>query len=456
MTLQETYSQIDQLKNELDALRPLTPEVERKIMDKFRLDWNYHSSNIEGNSLTYGETKALLLFGITASGKPFKDHLEIQGHDEAVKWVDEILKQKRPLTENFIRELHKVILKEAYEVDAITPDGKPTKKLIQIGDYKKTPNHVLTKTGEIFRFAEPEETPAMVNDLMEFYKVHTASTETNFVWLAAMFHYKFIRIHPFDDGNGRIARILMNFILMQHGFPPVIIKTNDKPQYIAALQKADVGDLESFVAYIGEQLIQSLELMIKGAKGESIEDTEDLDKKIALLKNKIDNIKTVENVEVEKSSLVIHKLCEDSLKPLFNLGIETANKFSEFYASTKHQVFVGGMSSGDTLEKNYQKLTTELLADRDIRGLKLNIKMGGFKKAGTSTVNDNVFIEVMFHQFVYEIIVPTAKSPYTNFTLKKLYNSELSDEERKYIAGKLGDVLLHKVERNLKRIQESK
>ena len=111
------------LKSDLDTLRPLSKEDELRIMQKFRLDWNYHSNHIEGNSLTYGETKALILFGITAQGKPLKDHFEMSGHDEAVKWILDIIKEERPLTENFIRELHKLILKEPYEVDAITPDG---------------------------------------------------------------------------------------------------------------------------------------------------------------------------------------------------------------------------------------------------------------------------------------------------------------------------------------------
>src|SRR5690606_7005413 len=159
-----------QLKTELDNLRPLTKEQEAIIMQKFRLDWNYNSNNLEGNSLTYGETKALILFGITAQGKPLKDHFEITGHDEAIKWVLEIVKQERPINENFIRELHTLILKEPYEVDAITPDGQPTKKKIKIGAYKSTPNHVRTKTGEIFRFASPEETPALMSDLINWYQ----------------------------------------------------------------------------------------------------------------------------------------------------------------------------------------------------------------------------------------------------------------------------------------------
>ncbi len=95
-----------ELKSELDNLRPISKEQELRIMQKFKLDWNYHSNHLEGNSLTYGETRALILFHITAQGKPLKDHIEMTGHDEAIKWIYDVVKEDYPLTENFIRELH--------------------------------------------------------------------------------------------------------------------------------------------------------------------------------------------------------------------------------------------------------------------------------------------------------------------------------------------------------------
>ena len=285
----KNFERIKKLKSELDALRPIKKEDELRILQKFRLDWNYHSNHLEGNSLTYGETKALILFHITASGKPLKEHFEITGHNDAINWVYEIIKQERLLTENIIRELHQLILNESYEVDAITPDGNPTKKKIKIGAYKTTPNHVKTNTGEIFRFATPEETPAKMQDLLHWLQNTKEKIDFNPVFVAANFHYQFIRIHPFDDGNGRIARILMNFILIQYGYPPVIIKTEDKNNYFKVLRQADAGIIEPFVDYIADNLIHSLELMIKGAKGEAIEEPDDIDKELTLLENKFNS-----------------------------------------------------------------------------------------------------------------------------------------------------------------------
>ncbi|MEQ9438837.1 MAG: Fic family protein [Cyclobacteriaceae bacterium] len=324
------------LKKDLDVLRPISKADELRIMQKFRLDWNFHSNNLEGNSLTYGETKALILFGLTAQGRPFKDSLEMRGHDEAIKWIEEIIKEERPLTENFIRQLHELILKEDYEVDAITPDGKPTKKWVRIGTYKTEPNHVLTKTGEIFRFATPEETPAKMHDLIEWYRTKKQQ-DINPILIAAEFHYRFIRIHPFDDGNGRTARILMNFILMQFGYPPVIIKTQDKENYFAALRQADAGMIGPFIEYIASNLVRSLEIMIKGAKGEDIEEPNDLDKEISLLKMRLES--AGKKIDIKKNKEVITDFYNRSIIPLFRKFILTSNKFDAFYLEKEYSLY---------------------------------------------------------------------------------------------------------------------
>jgi len=252
----EILEKVQKLKAQLDSLRPFDPEREARIWQKFRLEWNYHSNNIEGNSLTFGETKALILFGNTAQGKPLKDHFEITGHNEAINWVLDVVKGDTELTEVFIRELHTLILKEPYHIDAITSDGKAKRRKIEVGKYKTQPNHVITSTGETFYFATPEETPAKMQELIEWYRCEKGKDA---ITLATEFHYRFVRIHPFDDGNGRVARILMNFILMKHGYPPVIIRTEDKENYYRVLTLADSDQMEPFVEYVATNLIQSLE-----------------------------------------------------------------------------------------------------------------------------------------------------------------------------------------------------
>jgi Fic family protein len=317
------------LKNVLDTFRPLDKEVENRIMQKFRLDWNYHSNHIEGNTLTYGETKALILFGITAQGKPLKDHFEITGHNEAILTLEEVVKGSYPISENFIRELHVLLLKESYFRNAITTDHKPTRKKIDVGKYKTLPNHVLTKTGDTFYFASPEETPSMMFDLLEWLKKSKSENVLNPILIAGEFHYKFIRIHPFDDGNGRLARLLMNLILMQFGFPPIIIRTTDKENYFSALQQADAGIFEPFIEYLAQNLIRSLELMIKAASGGSIDEPDDIDKEIALLNQKI--LSSGQKSNKSKSSQAILELKENVITPFFELVLKDYDIFNNHY-----------------------------------------------------------------------------------------------------------------------------
>jgi Fic family protein len=355
--LKELIEKIEALKIEIDSFRPLSTEMEGRIMQKFRLDWNYHSNHIEGNQLTYGETKTFLLHGITASGKTLKDHLEIKGHNEAILLLEDIVKQERPLTEHFIRKLHKLILHEPYERPAITAEGKPTTKKIEIGKYKSQSNHVKTGTGEMFYFASPEETPAKMNDLMDWLEKASADAEIHSFVIAALFHYKFIRIHPFDDGNGRLARILMNLVLMKVGFPPVVIKTEKKQEYFTALRQADGGDELAFVAYIGEQLLYSLELYLKGAKGESIEEDDDIDKEIKLLKAQLRGEEESERIFMDRK--YIHSIYNQQIRPFVDIVCNKLSQFDDFFHV--HYININGIAANTNLSLHGSNLTKENL-----------------------------------------------------------------------------------------------
>lgn len=413
----EEIFKASELKQQLDSLRPLEKEQEARIMQKFRLDWNYHSNNLEGNSLTYGETKALILHGITAQGKPLKDHFEVTGHNEAINWVYDIVGGEYPLTENFIRELHKLLLKESYEVDAQTPDGKPTKKRVIVGDYKKMPNHVLTKTGEMFYFATPEETPAKMGDLMAWYNEKIAEADFNPILLAAEFHYKFISIHPFDDGNGRTARILMNFILMKFGYPPVIIKTEDKENYYAVLRLADTGSLEPFIEYIAQNLNRSLEIMIAGAKGESIEEPDDIDKEIALLEKRLSGLG--ERSQIVKSRDSVQALINDVFIKIYDRIIQKSGRINNLYLRTllafKLISFKDKLLTVDDLRTTAIHLNQEIL---------LQVYFNKFTTIGFNEFTYTISFKIKLSQITYSIYDEGNK-----FLLEKPYGVELTDEQ---------------------------
>lgn len=288
MNIRETLTEADRLRDEIEAVRPISAEQEARVLQKFRLEWNYHSNAIEGNSLTYGETKAFIMHGLTAKGKPFKDYLDIRGHDQVIDVLADIVRRRDELTESVIRELHKILLVEPYQSEAITPDGIRTTRLIEIGRYKTAPNHVQTSTGQTHFFAGPEETPARMADLVRWYREERDRGALHPVTLAATFHYQFVSIHPFDDGNGRMARILMNLILMQSGYLPVVLKLDRKPEYFLALENADVGEIETFVIFVAQALIESETMYLRAARGESIDELDDFDKRLHLLRRAIE------------------------------------------------------------------------------------------------------------------------------------------------------------------------
>jgi Fic family protein len=451
MELKDNLNKASALKLELDDLRPLSAEQENRIMQKFRLDWNYHSSNIEGNSLTYGETKALILFGQTAQAKPLKDHLEISGHDEAVKSIEEIIKKERPLTESFIRELHEIILKQPYQVDAVTPDGKPTKKWVSVGKYKTVPNHVKTKTGEMFYFASPEETPAKMDDLMKWFSEEIKNGEIHTVILATEFHYRFIRIHPFDDGNGRIARLLMNFVLMLKGYPPAIIKTEEKNDYYNALEQADAGNIDFFFNFICDHVNNSLELMLKAARGGEIEDADDLDKKLQLLKLRLGK-KPNSKVNIKKSSDSIKSAIEKSIIPLIKELEQRLIDFDGFFKSREVKVEYSGVSSGGTnlFDVFNYVCTNYIYKDLDAKKLIsiINIKsfFNGLVGTNQSISVRGITLEIVFHENVYEIIGSGIKTP-----VNKLYDDFPEPEEIKEIVNSLGNWLYQRLEEIVKK-----
>ena len=277
---------VDGLKNELDELRPLPPEVVAQIAQKIRIELNYHSNAIEGNTLTLGETRNLILHGLTAHGKPMRDHLDIEGHDDAVKAIEDAVR-KKVLNGVFIRNLHRVLLKEPYEMNAITSDGNRTTRLISIGQYKTAPNNVRTTTGEIHYYTPPEQVSSEMSDLIDWYRDQEDHGEHPII-VAATFHYQFVRIHPFDDGNGRMARLLMNLILIRNGYTLAIVDAENRSRYIQEIEDvAKTENLSRFIEFIASCCEYTLRLHLRAARGESIEDAGDIDREIAIFKRSV-------------------------------------------------------------------------------------------------------------------------------------------------------------------------
>ena len=234
-------TKLDTLFAQWQSMQPLSQRDQERLSRRFTLDFNYNSNHIEGNTLTYGQTELLLLFGHVVGDAEMRDLEEMKASNVGMKMMqEEALVTDYPLTETFIRQLHKTLLREDYEVRHELSDGVFTTFTIHAGRYKTRPNSVHTRYGDIFTYASPEETPALMADLVNWYNDEERRGEMHPVDLAVLFHYRYIRIHPFEDGNGRIARLLVNYILARHGYPMVVVRSRKKKEYLDALHQADL------------------------------------------------------------------------------------------------------------------------------------------------------------------------------------------------------------------------
>lgn len=223
------------------GLHPLSEKDRERLNRRFTVDFNYNSNHIEGNTLTYGQTEILLLFGKVIGEADVHDVQEMTASNLGLRMMVEEAKVKEtPLTQNFIRTLHKTLLREDYTVYRNLPGGVQSSYIIHAGQYKTRPNSVITRYGDLFEYASPEETPGLMSDLVDWYNKAEQDAKLTPVELAALFHYRFIRIHPFEDGNGRIARLMVNFILTRHNYPMIVVRSRKKSEYLEALHQADI------------------------------------------------------------------------------------------------------------------------------------------------------------------------------------------------------------------------
>jgi prophage maintenance system killer protein len=398
------------------------------------------------------------MHGLTAKGKPLKDHLDIRGHNEAINFLYQMIKEENEITESDIRSLHKIILVEPYEVDTQTNEGIPAKKRIQIGVYKTSANHVLTQTGEIHYYATPEETPILMGELMETYRQNKSNQKVHPFILAAYFHYRLTAIHPFDDGNGRMARLMMNLLLMKAGFPPVIIRQEkaSREAYYFALSQADAGEYLPFVELIGETLVHSMELYVKGAKGESLEEPDDLDKELALLKREMEakesRIEVVHDIE---SQVAVY---EKSIRPFIQAFEQLSLKFKGFFLEYGQKTSIQDINSKSYISAKIDRAYFE----QTLRTRISYCFIFSYFKDNTAPFNISWEIKISFNKIDYSICVTGQyelpeinknldvimdQFPYSDFfgqatTISKNYNNSLSESEIKENIAKIGYIFL--------------
>ena len=259
-----------------DFLKDLDNDIREALLVQLRNLWTHTSTAIEGNTLTLGETAFVLEEGLTISGKPLKDHEEVVGHAKAIDLVYDFIRRKSDLTEKDLFNLHKAVQTER-TFDVYKP----------VGDWKVEPNSTVIISGDdqiIFEFASPKDVPELMQSWLALFQntckekaLNREEALTAYVFL----HISFVRIHPFWDGNGRMARLIANIPVIKAGYPPIIIPKERRQEYIEALSEyhiavgtvtarsellPDVDKLDRFKRFCAESWSESIKLVDEAHK----------------------------------------------------------------------------------------------------------------------------------------------------------------------------------------------
>ena len=238
---EERFKRILDKKSKLDSKRPLPSHIMQKIKDGLFVEWTYNSNSIEGNTLTLQETKMVIEDGFTIKGKSLREHFEVVNHQEAIEFVESLASNEYVLNKLDILSIHHLVLQKIEKDFA----GKYRTSGVRISGANFVPPNAL-KVDEF------------VSELIDFAN----DSEVDILIRSAIFHHRFVWIHPFFDGNGRTARLLLNLILMKSGFPPAIILKNDRKKYYDALNQANNQDYSKLVLLILQAVERTLDIYL--------------------------------------------------------------------------------------------------------------------------------------------------------------------------------------------------
>lgn len=240
---EKQWNRIAEKKVRLDQLRPLPALAVQNIRDSLRLEWTHHSNGIEGNTLSLQETKMVIEDGMTIKGKSLREHFEAVNHQEAVEYIEKLAAPDYLLSHEDVLAVHALVLQKIEK------------------DYAGRYRHLGVRiSGANFVPPNALKVEALMSELLDWTNGEGRVLAS--VVRAAIFHHRFVWIHPFFDGNGRAARLLFNLLLMNDGFPPAIILKNDRKKYYDALNKANNGDYGKLLLLVMQALERSLDIYL--------------------------------------------------------------------------------------------------------------------------------------------------------------------------------------------------
>ena len=237
-------TRLQQKKAQLDALRPLPTTAVNRLNEQLIAEWIYNSNAIEGSTLSLRETQLILETGLTIGGKSLREHLEVINHREAIEFVERVTEGGEPITAHHIRQIHHLVLARIDDDSA--------------GQYRALP---VLIAGSTHQPPEAWEVPQRMATWETWLQEQALTLHP--IARAALAHHRLVAIHPFLDGNGRTARLVMNLLLMQEGYPPTIIMRINRRQYYSVLARADAGDETALVNFVGRAVERSLTLYLE-------------------------------------------------------------------------------------------------------------------------------------------------------------------------------------------------
>ena len=245
---QRLFERIERKKQMLDDRRPLSTDMVKRLHNDMRVFHTYHSDAIEGNTLSLQETRLVIEEGITIGGKSLREHLEAVGNAEAFDLICELADRGQALDHVIIQRIHEIVCR-----GQIREPGKYRTENVRIAGAVKSPPAC-------------EKIVGLLDDYLQ--KIHTMKDHP--LKVAGFIYHRFVEIHPFIDGNGRVARLLTNLYLIGKGYPPMVLKKEERKKYYTSLRDADNGNLGPFINFIAKAMDESLTyyLSIFGGKDE--------------------------------------------------------------------------------------------------------------------------------------------------------------------------------------------
>jgi Fic family protein len=239
----EMLYRLENKKSNINKHRPIHPSVLSNISEALNIEWIYNSNSIEGNTLSLNETRVILEEGITVKGKSMREHLETINHQEAIEYVESIVHPDYTLTEKDIYSIHALIMSKIEKDFA----GRIRNAGVRIVGANFTPPNA-------------QKVYDLLVELINWTNIENSNI--NPIIRAAVFHHRFVWIHPFFDGNGRSVRLLFNLLLMKESYPPAIILKNDRKKYYDALNRGNNGDYNKLFLIIIQALERSLDIYL--------------------------------------------------------------------------------------------------------------------------------------------------------------------------------------------------